>query len=178
MTREEKQKQAEALRGELQKAHTIILSKFEGLTVAQDTELRRKLAQTGARYKVVKNKLVERAAQGTPVETMARDLKGTTSLAYTESDAAALAKVLTAYSKENPALVFKVGMVEGRVISLADLASIASLPKKEELFSKLLFLIHSPAQRLAYALSGIAQELASVIHQAVKEKKFREAAGG
>lgn len=176
MNKEEKQKQAEALRGELQKAHTIILSKFEGLTVAQDTELRRKLAQTGARYKVVKNKLIERAAQGTPVETVARDLRGTTSLAYTGSDAAALAKVLTAYSKENPALVFKVGIVEGRVISLADLVSIASLPKKEELFSKVLFLINSPAQRLVYALSGVAHELASVIHQAVQERKFREAA--
>lgn len=174
MNREEKQKQAEMLHAQLQKARSIILSQFEGLTVAQATELRRKIAQSGGKYKVVKNRLIERAAQGTPVETIARDLRGTTSLAYTETDPATLAKVLAAYSKENPALVFKVGIVEGRVISLADLSMIANLPRKEELLSKALFLINAPAQRLAYTVSGVAQKLAAVIHQAVKEKKFKE----
>jgi len=176
MNREEKHKQSELLREELLKARSIILSKFEGLTVAQDTELRRKVAQTGAKYKVVKNTLIDRATQGTPAEPVARGLRGTTSIAYTETDPAALAKVLTAYSKENPALVFKAGMVEGRVISLADLGMIASLPKKEDLYAKVLFLMNAPAQRLAYAVSGVARKLVSVLHQAVKEKKFQETA--
>lgn len=172
MDREEKHKLAERLREELLKARGVILTGFEGLTVAQDSELRRKIAQTGARYRVFKNSLIERAAQSTPAETVARGLRGTTSLAYTEMDPAALAKVLTAYSKENPALVFKAGMVEGRVISLADLGMIANLPGKGELFSKVLYLLQAPAQKVAVAVSAVARNLALVINQAVKEKKF------
>ncbi len=175
MKKDEKQKQAEALRQELQKARSVILSGFEGLTVAQDTELRRKIAQTFARYKVVKNSLIERAAQGTPSEPVAVKLQGTTSLAYTETDPATLAKVLTAYAKENPTLVFKAGVVEGRVVSLADLASIASLPSRETLFSKVLFLINAPAQRVASMVSGVPRNLAFVIQQGVQERKFKEA---
>lgn len=174
MTKEEKQNQAKALHEALQKAQCVFLSGFEGLTVTQDTDLRRKIAQAGARYQVVKNSLIERAAQGTVAEPAVRNLKGTTSLAYTETDPVALAKVLTAYAKENPTLVFKAGMVEGRVVSLADLARIASLPTLPELLSRALFLISAPAQRLAVSLSGVARNLALVLQQAVKEKKFEE----
>jgi len=177
MKREEKQKQAEALREELQKARTVILSSFEKLTVAQDTELRRKVAETGAKYKVVKNTLIERAAQGTSAEPVAQKLRGTTSLAYTETDPVALAKTLTAYAKENPALVFKAGVVEGRVIAMGELAAIASLPSREQLFSKVLFLINAPARRVAGSLAGVARNLVFVIQQAVKENKFKETAG-
>lgn len=172
MKRDEKQKQAEELRQELEKAQSILLSSFEGLTVAQDTELRRRVAQTGARYRVVKNSLIEQAAQGTSAEPVAQKLRGTTSLAYTETDPVALAKVLTAYGKENPALVFKSGVIEGRVVSLADLGLIASLPSREALFSKVLYLINVPAQRVALTVSGVARNLAFVIQQGVKENKF------
>ncbi len=172
MNREEKQKQSKELHGELKTARSVILSGFDKLTVAQETALRRKVAETGATYKVVKNSLIARAAQGTPAEPVAQNLSGTTSLAYTETDPVALAKILTAYSKENPSLVFKTGIVEGRVISLADLGMIASLPGREELFSKVLFLINAPAQRVAVAVSAVARNLALVINQAVKEKKF------
>lgn len=177
MTKDEKQKQAEALHGDLKKARSVILSSFEGLTVAQDTELRRRVARTGARYKVVKNNLIERAATGTAAEPLAQKVRGTTSLAYTETDPVALAKVLTSYAKENPALVFKCGVVEGRVVSMSDLQALANLPSREALFSKVLFLINAPAQRVASALSAVARNLASVIQQGVKEKKFQEAPG-
>ena len=177
MKREEKQKQAEGLREELQKARAVILSSFEKLTVAQDTELRRKVAETGAKYKVVKNTVIERAAQGTSAEPVAQKLRGTTSLAYTESDPVTLAKILTAYAKENPALVFKAGVVEGRVIAMGELATIASLPSREQLFSKVLFLINAPARRVAGSLAGVARNLVFVIQQAVKENKFKETAG-
>jgi large subunit ribosomal protein L10 len=177
MKREDKQKQAETLHEELLKARTVILSGFEGTTVSQDSELRRKVAQTGAKYKVVKNRLIERAAQGTTAEPVAQKLRGTTSLAFTESDPVALAKALTAYAKENPTLVFKAGVVEGRVVAMGDLGVIASLPSREELFSKVLFLINSPAQRVATTLSGVARNLAFCVQQAVKENKFQEAAG-
>ena len=177
MNKDEKQKKAEALRLELQKARSVLLSSFEGITVTQDTELRRKLSDAGATYKVVKNRFIERAAQGTPVEPIAKQLRGTTSLACTVSDPVALAKVLSSYAKENPTLVFKAGVVEGRVVSLADLASIATLPSREALLAKVLFLINSPAARVASTVSAAARNLAFVIQQAVKDKKFAETSG-
>jgi len=177
MKKDEKREKAEALRRELEKSRTVILSSFEGITVSKDFELRRKIAQVGAKYKVVKNSLITRASQGTPLEPAARELKGTTSLAYTQQDPVALAKVLTAYAKENPLLKFKSGVVEGRVVSLADLTTVASLPAKEELLAKALFLVKAPARNVAVALAGVARKLAVVIQQAVKEKKFKEAVG-
>lgn len=177
MKRDEKQKQAESLHEELAKAKTVILSGFEKQTVAQDTELRRKVAETGAKYKVIKNTLIERAAKGTAAESVSQDLRGTTSIAYTASDPVALAKALTTYAKENPVLVFKTGVVEGRVVSMRDLEALASLPSRETLFSKVLFLINSPGQRVATTLAGVARNLAYVIQQGVKENKFKETAG-
>ena len=174
MKKDEKAKQAEALQQELQRAKSVILSSFEGITVAQDSELRRKVAATGAKYQVVKNSLVERAAQNTAVAPVAGNLKGTTSLAITESDPVALAKVLTAYAKENPVLVFKAGMVEGRVVSLTDLMALATLPSREALLAKSLFLLNAPATRIASAVSALARNLACVIDQGVKEKRFSE----
>jgi len=143
--------------------------------VAQDFELRRRITQVGAKYKVVKNSLIERASQGTPLEPAAKALKGTTSVAYTELDAVALAKALTAYAKENPVLKFKSGVVEGRVVPMADLGMVANLPAKEELLSKALYLMKAPARNVAVALAGVGRKLAVVIQQAVKENKFREA---
>ena len=177
MDREEKKKQAESLHEELSKARGLIRSSFQGITVSQDFELRRKVAATGAKYRVVKNSLIERAAQGTPVAPIAGKLAGTTSVALTDTDPVSLAKALTEYAKENPVLVFKSGVVEGRVIALADLSALATLPSKEQLFSKVLFLINSPAQRVASTLSGVARKLAFVIQQAVQDKKFQEAPG-
>ena len=177
MKKEEKQQKVDALRQELEKAKTVILSSFEGLPVAADTELRRKVRDSGARYEVVKNSLIERASKGTDLEPVAGKLRGTTSLAYTATDPVTLAKVLTTYAKENPALVFKAGVVEGRVVSLDELLSIASLPSREELFAKALFLIKAPAQQLASAIAGVGRNLARVIQQGVQEKKFKENAG-
>jgi large subunit ribosomal protein L10 len=174
MDREQKKKSAEELHAELTKARGVILSGFQGITVSQDFQLRRKVAGTGAQYKVVKNSLIERAAKGTPAEPIAQKLAGTTSVAITEADPVALAKALTEYAKENPLLTFKCGVVEGRVVSLADLTAIATLPPREQVFSKVLFLFNSPAQRVASTLSGVARNLAYVISQAVKEKKFHE----
>lgn len=174
MKKDEKQKQAEALREELARAKGLLLSGFEGITVAQDTDLRGKVAKIGAKYQVVKNSLIERAAQGTPIEPLAKKLRGTTSLAYTQTDPVGLAKVITSYAKENPILVFKTGMVEGRVVSMADLSALASLPSREMLLSQVLFLITSPAQRAASTLAGVARNLAYVIQQGVQERKFGE----
>ncbi len=126
-----RKKSAEELHEELLKARGIVLSGFQGITVAQDFELRRKIAGTGAQYKVVKNSLIERAAKGTAVEPIAQKLAGTTSVALTETDPVALAKALTEYAKENPIFTFKSGVVEGRVVNLADFDALATLPSKE-----------------------------------------------
>jgi large subunit ribosomal protein L10 len=175
MNKDEKAKEVEKVRGEIQRAKSVVLTSFEGITVSQDFDLRRRVAQSGGRYRVLKNSLIERAAQGTPVEpAVSPKLKGTTSLATTESDPVALAKVLTAYAKENPILVFKAGVVEGRVVSLADLMALASLPSREALLAKALFLLNAPGTRLASTLAGVARNLALVIKQAVDEKKFAE----
>jgi large subunit ribosomal protein L10 len=177
MNREEKHQQAKDLHEELKNAQTVFLTGFEGLTVAQDTELRRQISKTGGRYKVVKNSLIERAAAGTKAEPAAQQLRGTTSLAYTADDPVSLAKVLVDYAKENPALVFKTGMVEGRVVSMAEVESIAALPSREDLFAKVLYIINSPAQQLATAVSAVSRDLARVIQQAVKEEKFKASGG-
>jgi large subunit ribosomal protein L10 len=175
MKKDEKSKQVDSVREEFSRAKSVILSSFEGITVAQDSELRRRVSGTGAKYRVVKNSLIERAAQGTPVEPLVSGrLKGTTSLAVTEADPVALAKVLTAYAKDNPVLVFKCGVVEGRVVSLADLTALATLPSRETLLAKALFLINAPATRVASTVSAVARNLAYVIKQAVDEKKFAE----
>jgi large subunit ribosomal protein L10 len=177
MDRDQKKKSAEELHAELLKAKGIVLSAFQGITVSQDFELRKRISVTGAHYKVVKNSLIERAAVGTPLEPVAKKLAGTTSVALTETDPVALAKALTEYAKENPIFSFKSGVVEGRVVNLADFNALATLPSKEALLSKVLFLFNSPGQRLASTLAGVARNLAVVISQAVKEKKFQETAG-
>jgi len=169
-----KKEELDQLKKELAEAKNFVVTEFKGITVAQDTELRQKIRATNSKYRVVKNTLAKLATQGTPAEQLAKALKGSTSIAYNNTDPVALAKALTAYAKANPVFVFKTGMVEGRVVNLSDLNAIASLPSKEELIAKLLFLLNAPAQRIAVATNGVARNLAVVIGQAIEQKKFQE----
>jgi large subunit ribosomal protein L10 len=121
---------------------------------------------------VIKNTLAERAAKGTKAEQVLKDLAGVTSIAYTEGDPVALAKALSKYAKDNPEFTFKAGLVEGRVISLKEIESLATMPSKEEIYSKLLFLLNSPAQRLVTAMNAVGRNLAVVVSQGVEQKKF------
>jgi len=173
-SKKQKEEELNALKKDLADAKNIVVSQFKGITVAQDTELRQKVRATGSKYRVVKNTLAKIAAKGTPAEALSKALEGSTSIAYNNSDPVALAKALTAYAKTNPVFVFKSGLVEGRVVNLADLNAIASLPSKEELIAKLLFLLNAPAQRIAVATNGVARNLAIVVGQAVEQKKFQE----
>jgi large subunit ribosomal protein L10 len=168
----EKQKDMEALREKLAKAQNVFLTGFEKLTVAQDFELRKTIRGAGANYKVIKNRIGEKAAEGIPVGDLLKELKGMCSIAYTSGDPVALAKALTAYAKANPSFTFKAGMVEGRVVDVTGIQALASLPPKEEIYAKLLYLIQAPAQRLVSAMSGVGRNLAIVIDQGVKENKF------
>jgi large subunit ribosomal protein L10 len=173
-SKKKKEEELDELKKDLGEAKNIVVSQFTGITVAQDTELRQKIRATGSKYRVVKNTLAKIATKGTPAEALAKALEGSTSIAYNSSDPVGLAKALTAYAKANPVFVFKTGMVEGRVVNLADLNAIASLPSKEELIAKLLFLLNAPAQRIAVATNGVARNLAIVVGQAVEQKKFQE----
>ena len=168
----EKQKDMEALREELAKASNVFLTGFEKLTVSQDFELRKTIRGAGANYKVIKNRIGEKAAEGIPAGDLLKDLKGMCSVAYTSGDPVALAKALTAYAKTNPSFTFKAGMVEGRVVDLAGIQALASLPPKEEIYAKLLYLIQAPAQRLVSVINGVGRNLAVVVDQGVKENKF------
>jgi large subunit ribosomal protein L10 len=168
----EKQKDMEALREQLAKAQNVFLTGFEKLTVSQDFELRKTIRGAGANYKVIKNRIGEKAGEGIPAGDLLKDLKGMCSVAYTSGDPVALAKALTTYAKANPSFTFKAGMVEGRVVDLAGIQALASLPPKEEIYSKLLYLIQAPAQRLVSAMSGVGRNLAVVVDQGVKENKF------
>jgi large subunit ribosomal protein L10 len=169
-----KKEELDALKKDLSEAKNLFVAQFHGMTVAQDTELRQKIRETKSRYRVVKNTLAKKAAEGTPIENVSKSFDGSTAIAYNAGDPVALAKALTTYAKANPLFVFKAGLVEGRVINLADIANIAAMPSKEELVAKLLFLINSPAQRLAVVINGVARNLAVVLKQAVEQKKFHE----
>jgi large subunit ribosomal protein L10 len=169
-----KQEELDALKKDLADAKNLFVAQFQGMTVAQDTDLRTKIRETKSQYQVVKNTLAKKASEGTATEALSKSFEGPTAIAYNATDPVSLAKALTAYAKANPLFVFKAGMVEGRVINLGDIASIAAMPSKEEIIAKLLFLINSPAQRLAVALNGVARNLAVVLKQAVEQKKFPE----
>jgi len=172
----EKVTQAEELKKQLATVSTVILSTFQGITVEQDTKLRRSVEAAGGKYQVVKNTVAERAGAGTPTEGLLKGLKGTNSIAYTKTDPVALAKILTKVAKDVPAFQFKSGVVEGRVISIAEIQQLANLPSKEELISKIMFLLNAPAQRVATVLAAVPRNLAVVTSEAAKANKF--GAGG
>src|SRR6202165_755391 len=172
VTRARKVEQVEKLGKDLQTVSTVIVTTYTKLTVPQDYELRKLLRSSGAKYAVVKNTLAELAAKGTKVEEALKGLSGVTSIAYTSGDPVALAKALSKYAKDNPEFTFKVGIVEGRVISIKEIESLASMPSRGELLSKLLFLMNAPAQRLVTVLNAVGAHLAVVVDQGVQQKKF------
>jgi large subunit ribosomal protein L10 len=171
--REDKRKDVDSLRGDLGRIEHLFVAGFEKLKVQQDFELRKAVRGAGGRYRVVKNNLAEKAAEGTKAQDLLKGMVGMTSLAFTERDPVALAKALTTYAKSNPTFTFKAGMVEGRAIDVRTINDLAALPSKEEMFGKLLFLIQAPAQRLVSALSAVGRNLAVTIDQGCKENKFQ-----
>jgi large subunit ribosomal protein L10 len=170
----QKHEDVDALRKQLEQNPHLFVASFQKLTVQQDFELRKSVRGAGGNYKVVKNNLAAKASEGTPAAPALTNLAGMTSIAYTITDPVALAKALTTYAKANPTLTFKAGVVEGRVIDVQSIADLASLPSREEVLAKVLFLINASAQRLVTAVSGVGRNLAVVVDQGVKENKFNE----
>jgi large subunit ribosomal protein L10 len=175
LSRQRKAEKVEILSKELENSTSAIIGTFAKLTVAQDFELRKTVRAAGGRYRVLKNRLAERASKGSKIEAALQGLKGVSSVAYTSGDPVALAKALAGWVAENAEYTFKLGIVDGKVLDVEEVKALATLPGKEELFSKLLFLIQAPAQRLATVINASGRDLAVVINQAVEQKKFAEA---
>jgi large subunit ribosomal protein L10 len=171
--KKEKQNDLEKLREQLAAHKNLFLTGYEKMTVGQDFELRKTVRGAGGNYKVIKNRIAEKAAQGGQAGDLLKELKGMCAIAFTSGDPVALAKALTAYAKANPAFTFKAGMVEGRVVDVTGIQQLATLPSKEQLFSKLLWVINAPAQQLVTVMNAVGRDLAVVVDQGVKENKFQ-----
>jgi len=178
MNRTEKEQAVTRLEADLAKSQNAVLVGFAGLKVPEVTELRRQIRNTRSKYLVVKNTLALRATRGTPLEAMSQHFVGPTAVAYNEDNPVALAKVLTAFAKANPNLVFKGAVVEGRAIEAKEIAAIAELPSREELVARLLFLIQSPLRRLVTVLNGPVRNLAGVVTQIAQQKSKSGGADG
>src|ERR1700748_2046352 len=172
LTKAQKYAKVAMMAKELESSTSAIIGTFKGLTASKDFELRKAVRGAGGSYHVVKNKLAARAGEGTKVEAALKGLKGVSSVAYTSGDPVALAKALSTWVKDNAEFTFKLGIVDGKVITVQEIGDLANMPGKEELFSKLLFLINSPAQRLATVINATGRDLAVVINQGVEKEKF------
>ena len=176
LTKAKKAVQIENLAHELEGSTSAIVGTFAKLTVSQDYELRKVVRSAGGRYRVVKNKLAARASKGTKVEQALQGLKGVSSVAYTSGDPVVLAKALSTWMQENAEFTFKLGIVDGHVITVEEVKQLATMPSKETIFSKLFFLINAPAQRLVTVINAAGRDIAVVINQAVEQGKFAAAA--
>lgn len=170
-TKAQKQQDVEILKGEFAKTPHAIVVHYQGIAVEKDWELRKYAREANFSYRVVKNTLAQIAVEGTPLESLKDKFVGPTAIAYSENDPVTVAKVLSKFAKENPKFSFKAGVVEGRAISVSEIDAVASMPSKEELISKIMFLINSGAQRMAVALNGVSRNLAVVMSEVAKQKE-------
>ncbi|HEX9004587.1 MAG TPA: 50S ribosomal protein L10 [Blastocatellia bacterium] len=173
-TKDQKEQNIASLKDDFAKSSHALVVSFEGLPVDKDWELRRALQAAQLNYRVVKNTLGRIAVENTPLEPLKDHFKGMTAVAYSENDPVGLAKVLSKFAKENSKLTFKAGVVEGRAINVKDIEALATMPSKEELISKLMYVLNAPAQGLAVVLNGVARNLAVVVQQ-IAEKQGEQA---
>jgi len=175
ITKAKKSEKIQHLAGELESSTTAIVGTFTKLTVAKDYELRKVIREAGGKYRVVKNKLAAISGKGSKVEDALKGLKGVNSVAFTSGDPVALAKVFAKWAGENAEFQFKLGIVDGKLLGVEEVKALATMPSKEEIYSKLLFLMQAPAQRLATVINATGRDLAVVLNQGVEKSKFTAA---
>ena len=165
-TKEQKQKDLNALTEKLNNSKSAMVVSFNKVTVNKDQEFRHQLREAGASYQIVKNTIARLAVKDTPYEGATEYFKGVTAIAWTDTDPVVLSKAVSKFVKANADLyTFKAGVVEGKVVNLQQVQEIASLPSKEELISKLLFVINAQAQRVVSVVNAVPRNLAVVIKQ-------------
>jgi large subunit ribosomal protein L10 len=172
LTKAKKKQKVTALAADLQGATAAIIGTFTAMTADKDIDLRKVVRNAGGKYSVLKNKLAPKAGAGTQIEGALGGLKGVSSIAYTSGDPVALAKALATWVKENSQFTFKLGIVDGKVLDVSEVQALATMPGKEELFAKLLWLINAPAQRLVTVINATGRDLAIVVNQGVEKGKF------
>ncbi|TNF76800.1 MAG: 50S ribosomal protein L10 [Acidobacteria bacterium] len=177
LSRESKESLVESYQGGVATAPNVFLVKYQGITVPQVTDLRTRVRESGGHYEVVKNRIVLRVIDGSALEGLKEHFEGPTAVAYNEDDPVALAKVLTDFAKEVPAIEFKAGLVDGQVVEAEEVKQIAKLPSREELIAKLLFLLQSPITGFVRVLAALPREFVTVLEQVRQEKEKQEAGG-
>lgn len=169
-TRDQKAKAVETMTTEIAKATNAFVIQFKGITVPQVTELRQKVRETNSTYIVVKNTLALIALKDSAMIELREHFSGPTAIAYNTGDAVALAKALTKFAKDVPAVTFKGALLDGKVVPASQIDNIATLPSREELVSKLLYVLQSPMRGLAIVLNANIRNLAVVLDQISKSK--------
>ena len=170
-----KQPIVQAIADDVKDAASVVLVDYRGLTVAQDTELRKQLREAGIVYKVCKNTMMRRAFEGTEFEALDEHLEGPSALAISKDDATAPARILCKFAKDAKALELKAGVVEGTVYDVDGLTELSKIPSREELLSKLLGSLQSPITNLARVLNQIAENGGAEAAPAAEEAPAEEA---
>ncbi len=170
-----KQPIVDEISANIKDAQSVVLVDYRGLTVEQDTRLRKQLREEGITYKVYKNTMMNFAFKGTDCEALAPHLEGPSAIAISKTDATAPARILCKFAKEADKLEVKAGIVEGSVYDAAGIAEIAKIPSREELLSRLLGSMQSPVANLARVLNQIAEKGgADACEPAAKEEAAEE----
>jgi large subunit ribosomal protein L10 len=170
MNRSEKAEIVAKLKQIFKDSGSVILIDFKNVNVPDMTELRRKVRESDSQYQVVKNSLALRAAESTTVEEIKQHFDGPTAIAYTQENIVGLAKVLRDFIKDHSGMSFRVGVLDGQVLSGEQVTGLADMPSREELLSKVLFLMNAPLTQMVLALKSPVQKLAYLLRQLEENK--------